>query len=39
MEQETAYLAALESATTWQVDGAKLTLRNGDTTAATFTQA
>ena len=28
MEQETAYLAALQAAATWQIDGSKLTLRD-----------
>jgi heat shock protein HslJ len=29
MEQETAYLTALQAATTWQIEGSQLTLRDG----------
>ncbi len=37
MDQEAAYMAALQSATSFQFDGNRLTLRRGDgSTAALF---
>ena len=39
MEQEAAYIAALQSAATFQFDGNRLTLRRGDgATAVVFTR-